>query len=283
VTTLKDFYFSARKILRENGIENPDLVARYLIKESVNVADIDIIINSGRLVSAAQESLINDHIKRHISGEPISRIFGEREFWGIPFKITPDVLDPRQDTETIIEASLKRFIGNPPERVLDMGTGSGCIIISLLSEWPNAKGVAVDISEKALAVAEENARINNLQKRIRFIQSNWGDSVKGKYDVIVSNPPYISNHEITNLSPEVKNYDPILALSGGDDGLDCYKIIISQIKRLLKQSGAAFLEIGYTQADEVMRLVGESGLSVSTVHPDITGILRVVEISSGEK
>ena len=119
--------------------------------------------------------------------------------------------------------------------------------------------------------------------RIKFVQSSWGESVKGKYDVIVSNPPYITNQEMTNLPPEVKNYDPILALCGGDDGLDCYRVIVTEIKKLLKKGGAAFLEVGFSQADGVARLVEDSGLFVNAVHPDMAGIPRVVEISFGEK
>ena len=282
-TTLKDLYYAIRKALKEGGVDNPDMVARDFIKRAVDVADIDIIISSEREIYSGKAQEVNDCLKRHLDGEPVSRIFGAREFWGIPLKITPDVLDPRQDTETIIDAAIRRFIGDPPGTVLDLGTGSGCIIIALLTEWPKARGVAVDVCEKALAVAAGNAKALDMDGRIKFVQSSWGESVKGKYDVIVSNPPYITNQEMTNLPPEVKNYDPILALCGGDDGLDCYRVIVTEIKKLLKKGGAAFLEVGFSQADGVARLVEDSGLFVKAVYPDMAGIPRVVEISFGEK
>ena len=154
-TTLKDLYYAIRKALKEGGVDNPDMVARDFIKRAVDVADIDIIISSEREIYSGKAQEVNDCLKRHLDGEPVSRIFGEREFWGIPLKITPDVLDPRQDTETIIDAAIRRFIGDPPGTVLDLGTGSGCIIIALLTEWPKARGVAVDVCEKALAVAAD--------------------------------------------------------------------------------------------------------------------------------
>lgn len=281
--TLKDLYIDTRDTLKQSGVDNPDIVARDFIKRTVDVADIDIILSSEQEIYEGKIEEINQSLKRHISGEPVSRIYGEREFWGIPFKITSDVLDPRQDTETIVEAAIKKFIGRPPELVLDLGTGSGCLIVSLLTEWPKANGVAVDVCKKALRVAKENAQSAGVEKRLKLIHSNWSESVKGTFDVIVSNPPYISNHEIANLSLEVKNYDPILALDGGDDGLDCYKKIFTEIKSLLKPDGTAFFEIGISQADDVTRLVEDSGLLVNMVHPDIAGIPRVVEISFGEK
>lgn len=281
--TLRNVYLKTRDQLRSSGVDNPDFVARDLIKRAVDVADIDIILVSEQEVYAGKVQEINECLKRHISGEPVSRIFGEREFWGLPFRVTPDVLDPRPDTETIVDVALKQFIGRPPERILDLGTGTGCLIVSLLTEWPLADGVATDVSEKALAVAKENAKKHNVDKRLKLLESDWFESVKGKFDVIVSNPPYISNQEIPNLPVAVKEYDPILALDGGNDGLDCYRKIISGLKTHLKDDGICFLEIGYSQAEDVTRLVEDSGLFVKEVHPDMAGIPRVVEISFGEK
>ncbi len=281
--TLKDLYFETRKTLQDGGVDNVDNIARDFIKHNIDVADIDIIISSEREILSSTVKDVQEGLKRRLDGEPVSRIFGENEFWGIPFKVTPDVLDPRVDTEIIVDAAIKKFIGDPPEAVLDLGTGSGCLIISLLTEWPKAQGVGVDVCKKALAVAGENARINKIEKRLKLVQSNWGDSVKGKFDVIVSNPPYIANHEMPNLPKEVKNYDPILALSGGEDGLNCYRLIIKEIKNLLKRDGVCFFEVGFSQADDVTRLVEDSGLSVDAIHPDTAGIPRVVEISFGEK
>jgi len=281
--TLRDLYVVTRDCLREGGVENPDIVARDLMKRTMEVSDLDIISNERRELYSGKIEELNQCLKRHISGEPVSRIFGEREFWGLPFRITPDVLDPRPDTETIVEIAMKRFTGNAPESVLDLGTGSGCIIISLLSEWPHTRGIANDVCEKALAVAQGNAERAGIDDRLGFVQGSWGDKITDRFDLIVSNPPYISNPEIPNLPSAVKNYDPILALSGGDDGLDCYKIIVTETKRLLKSGGVCLLEVGFSQAEDVSRLVEDSGLSVIDIHPDIAGIPRVVEISSGDK
>ncbi len=282
--TLQNLYFEIRNTLRDADItDNPDIEARAFIRHNINIADIDLIIRSDQPVDGNKVDDVRDGLRRRLQGEPISRIFGEREFWGLPFKVTPDVLDPRPDTETIIEVAIRRFVGDPPATVLDLGTGSGCLIISLLSEWPLARGIGVDICEKALAVAQENARNNGIEERLKLGKSNWGEIIKGRYDLIVSNPPYISNQEIPNLSVSVKNYDPILALDGGDDGLDCYRHLITETKRLLKPGGICLFEVGHSQAEDVSRLVEDSGLSVKDVHADMAGIPRVVEISFGEK
>ncbi len=281
--TLKELYIMTRDGLRAVGIDNADLVARDLLKRTLDVSDIDIVSNAEREIYSGKVNELKESLKRRIGGEPVSRIFGEREFWGIPFKITQDVLDPRPDTETIVDAALRRFAGDSPATILDLGTGSGCIVIALLKEWQRSYGVASDISEKVLAVARENAERAEIGKRLEFIRADWGDIINEQFDLIVSNPPYISNPEIPNLPPEVKNYDPILALDGGNDGLDCYRIIVREIKRLLKPGGCALLEIGFSQGEQVTRLVEDSGLSVMALHPDIAGIPRVVEISFGEK
>ena len=281
--TLKELYFDLRNSLKEHSVQAPDITARELIKNTIDVADIDMIIRSEKVVAKSTQQKINSYMERHIKGEPTSRIFGEREFWGLPFKITPDVLDPRADTETIIEAAIRAFVGDPPLSVLDLGTGSGCIIISLLTEWQRTKGVGVDVSAKALEVASLNAQMHKVDNRLTLVESNWCENLNGKYDLIVSNPPYISNQEITNLPTNVKNYDPILALEGGEDGLSCYRSILTEIKNLLNPHGKVFLEVGYSQAEDVSRLVEESGLFVIGTHADIAGIPRVVEISFGEK
>ena len=282
-TNLKELYYETRNALREHGIHNADIEAREFIKYVIDIADIDIIIRSDQPVYSEKVKQLREGLQRRLQGEPVSRIFGEREFWSLPFKVTPDVLDPRPDTETIVDAAIRHFIGNPPEQVLDLGTGSGCLIVSLMTEWPLSHGHAVDISGKALLVASENARTHGVDDRITFVTSDWGESVNGYFDLIVSNPPYISNREIANLPPEVKNYDPILALEGGEDGLDCYRKIILAVKKLLKLNGICLLEVGYDQAEKVSRLVEDSGLFVRGVHPDMAGIPRVVEISFGEK
>lgn len=272
-----------RAALSGAGIEDNDFIARQMIKSKLDVSDISIALNTDTYISVQCQQELRSYVQRSIKGEPLNRILGESGFWGLRFRVTGDVLDPRNDTESLVALALKKRLGKPPAYILDMGTGTGCIIISLLNEWSRCEGVATDLSEKALQIAKYNAEMNGVADRMEFIKSDWGNNVTGKFDLIVSNPPYISESEMTNLSESVKNYDPILALQAGIDGLDAYKKIIFDIKRLLQPDGIALLEIGSTQGEDVTRLVEDSGLSCHGVHPDMAGNPRVVEISFGEK
>jgi release factor glutamine methyltransferase len=281
---LADLYQNCRKELKDGGAETPDLDIRLILKEALGINDADIISGRDIEVLESEVNRIKSWVDRRVSGEPVSKIIGKREFWGLPFIVNENVLDPRPDTETLVEAALKRFSDNPPGNILDIGTGSGCILISLLSEWPDAVGTAVDISEKALETAEKNAELNKVQNRCRFVNSNLSEAISGqKFDLIVSNPPYIPNREIDSLANEVKNHDPILALDGGDDGLYFIKKIINELSCLLKSRGICFLEVGFGQAENVVRLVEETGLSIKGLHSDLAGTERVVEISCGDK
>ncbi len=264
-------------------VDTPDLDARLILRTVLGVSDSDFITGVDVKVESQDRDRIKNMIERRLAGEPVSRILGEREFWGLTFRITPDVLDPRPDTETIIDAALKRFGVNPPEKILDLGTGSGCILIALLHEWPQAQGVAVDISEKALAVAGENASRHGVDSRMRLVCGDWGANLGERFDLIVSNPPYIPNRVIANLDREVRNHDPILALNGGEDGLQAYKKIFSGLSKLMNAEGRGFFEIGYDQQNDVMRLAEDSGFCVEGIHADLSCIGRVVEISRGDK
>jgi release factor glutamine methyltransferase len=249
------------------------------------------------LISGAHKIELDKMVARRINGEPLTRIMGVREFWGLEFEVTSDTLDPRADTETLVEAVLAwafkkapcpqaggRDGTSKPIRILDLGTGTGCIPIALLSELPNATAVALDYSYEAACVARRNAEKYKMSDRLQVIQGDWMSALKsGSFDLIVSNPPYISNEVIQNLDDEVKNHDPFLSLSGGDDGLDCYKKIISALKIHLNDGSRAFLEIGFDQLESVSRLVDESGLCVCDSRADIAGNPRVVEICSGDK
>ena len=269
--------------MARGGVDTPDLDARIILRTILGITDSDFITGADIKVESHERDRIKNMIERRLAGEPVSRILGEREFWGLTFRITPDVLDPRPDTETIIDSALKRFGTNPPKKILDLGTGSGCILIALLHEWPQAQGVAVDMSEKALAVAEENARLHKVDSRIRFICSDWDSNLNECFDLVVSNPPYIPNQVIANLDREVRNHDPILALDGGDSGLQAYKKIFSGLDRLINAEGRGFFEIGYDQQNDVTRLAEDSGFCVEAIHADLAGIGRVVEISRGDK
>lgn len=275
-----------QKIIRERlvaaAVEDSAREARWLIKHALDVNDADLI-SGKKEVSNDEADEVRMLADRRAAGEPVSRIIGEKEFCGLSFRVTPDVLDPRFDTEVLVEAAARRFAANPPRMILDLGTGSGCILVALLKKFPDAVGVGVDISESALAVAQDNAARNGVKDRASFAQGDWAKSLDESFDLIVANPPYIPSGDIPNLNAEVKNHDPILALDGGFDGLSAYKKIFSQIKKNFLPGGAGFFEAGILQAEDIARLAENEGFLVKSYHADSAGILRVVEIDSGEK
>ena len=336
--TLKTIYQEMKDALKEAGVETPALDARIIIEERAGLDWSDIVAKGDEIeISDGLCEQMRRDVSERINGKPLSRIYNRREFWGMDFALCPDTLDPRPDTELIIELALKRFEGRkPPERILDLGTGSGCILISLLSEFPEARGVGIDLSEGALEMAQYNAGQNGCLGRVEFMHGSWWDALytvlpsfndesvqslrrlraaarglnapythsdsidqnrcdaqngaaktvhnaQHKFDLIVSNPPYIANQVIPTLSDEVKNHDPILGLDGGADGLDAYKIILSRLNEHLSEHGITLLEIGYDQENDVMRLSKESRFALRTVHNDLAGNPRVVDISRGDK
>lgn len=280
--TVQSLYRDAMARLKQAGCATPGLDARILLRHALNMTDADLITGDDRVLDAAAQDKIESLIARRLSGEPVSRITGHREFWGLDFMVTPDVLDPRTDTETIVQAAVQTLRKNPPQRIIDLGTGSGCLLIALLTEFPAAVGVGVDISESALSVARLNAERNNVTGRATFVRSHWFESVDGKFDLIVSNPPYIPNPDIESLAIEVRNHDPILALAGGEDGYDAYRAIIKEIQAHANRGALCYFEVGLDQGENVARLAGESNLSVRRIIPDIAGIPRAVEISCGD-
>ncbi len=266
------------------GLDTPDLDARILVRHFLSLTDADLITGQGN-VTPEQLSALDAAIERRLMGEPVSRILGFREFWGMNFKITPDTLDPRPDTECLVEMAVESLKDRPPRKILDLGTGTGCILLSLLKEFPGAQGIGIDINQGAVDVSRENAETNGLSGRASFRQGSWTDSLTesdGLFDLIVSNPPYIPESDIESLSPEVRNHDPILALVGGKDGLDPYRTLITEIKKFLAPKGLCLFEIGQNQDADLVRLVEESGLVVRRLGADYAGILRVVEIAHGD-
>lgn len=289
---LKEIYSEMKEVLGQAGLEKPDLEARIIIEERAGFDWSDIVTCANVEVSSDVCEVMRKDVLMRIKGKPLSRIYNKREFWGREFLLSSDTLDPRPDTELIIELALERFkdisLAEQPQNILDMGTGSGCVLIALLCEFPKAQGVGVDLSQGALDMAAKNAQQNGVADRAGFVNGSWwsaldAQKVQQKFDLIVSNPPYISNQVIPTLAPEVKNHDPVLALDGGDDGLDAYKIIFSRLKKHLSRAGIALLEIGYDQENDVMRLSEESGFALRSVHNDLAGNPRVVEISCGDK
>ena len=215
-------------------------------------------------------------LEKRLKFQPISQIIGQRYFWKSKFLVTSDVLDPRPDTETLIEHTLSLGKFN---RILDLGTGSGCILLSLLNEYKEAIGIGIDISKKALNVAKKNADLLNLKHRASFKLGNWCENIEGQFDLIVSNPPYISEYEMMNLSKDVLNWEPRIALTPEGDGLEAYKYILNGAKKLLKPNGKLILEIGYNQRDDVSYLLKSNNYKAITVIKDINNKDRIISAS----
>ncbi len=261
--------------LRDAGVEAPRRDALLLLAAMLAVAPDTLRMRPERPLDAAERSAFETVLARRAGREPVSRIVGVREFWSLPFKITRDTLDPRADSETLIDAVLAR-IGdrNAPLDILDLGTGSGCLLLALLSELPAARGLGVDISEAALQVARENAAALDLSGRANFLRASWGAALGGAWQVIVSNPPYILSGELPDLAPEVQDFDPPVALAGGPDGLDAYRALAPEIARLMAPGGLAALEIGTTQIDSVEMLLRAAGLQDVGRERDLAGNWR---------
>lgn len=288
---LKTLYQNLKTVLRDAGIQNFEQGARRIVAKRFGFSLTDITMRGDEDVGAGDAALCMADAAACGEGMPLSKLYGETEFWGLPFSVNQHVLDPRPETELIIELALQRFPKDAPLDILDIGTGSGCIILSLLSEFPNARGVAIDISQEALSVARENAKNLNLDSRVNFIHGEWTRPVNQKFDLVVSNPPYIESKVIPNLEKNVRNHDPILALDGGEDGLQAYKEIFSDLFRILKTDGLGLFEIGFDQKESVVKIAegiaGKSRIRVKSVHVDYAGNQRVVEAdlnySGGDK
>lgn len=282
--TIGGIYKALKQAFTENGIETADLDARLILEYSAGVSWSTLISSPDKEITQQEVLQIYKAQEQRLAGKPISKIFGRKEFWGLDFKVSEQILDPRPDTETLISAALEIFKNQPPKKILDLGTGSGCILLSLLHEWEDTIGVGADISPEALEVAAENARTHGLDERTKWVESSWLDNInESDFDLIVSNPPYIRTGIIPDLDIEVQKYDPILALDGGEDGLRDYKKILFQINHKINHPVRILFEIGYDQSEDLTRLVGESRFTLHAIHSDLQGNPRVVDISSGDK
>lgn len=267
----------AMRELSAAGIESPEREARLLVSYAIRCEALELITKAKTPLTAEEEKTFQNWLARRAKREPLARIHGMREFWGLPFGMNEETLEPRPDTETLVEAVLKQYLDNSAAlRMLDLGTGTGCILLSLLHEYPNALGVGVDISKRALEAATQNAIQLDLKSRSAFLQSQWFEHVDGAFDVIVSNPPYITDAEMDDLQPEVRIYDPERALRGGADGLDAYRLISSEAKKYLKEDGMLFFEVGYQQAEAVANLLRDHGYRNIDSMNDLQNITRVV-------
>ena len=261
-------------------IEAPEVDARLLIGHALHLDRTQLIAQADRILEAREVNVISALTARRLKHEPVSRIFGHKEFWSLMLEVAPAVLVPRPDTETVIETALDVIVrgGLRMERlrVLDIGTGSGALLLALLSELPNALGIGTDISTAALDIARANAERHNLAARCTFVACNVAAALPGPFDLIVSNPPYVARGDIATLAPEVRNYDPDIALDGGSDGLDFYRTIAGEARRLLAPEGRLIVELGAGQEGAVRSLFTKAGLNVGAARNDLAGIARAL-------
>ena len=267
----------ARTRLEAAGITGPVIDARLLVEAAAEVTRVEIVTDPHRDLTPEQEATLEDYLTRRENREPVSHILGRKGFWKIMLGVTKDVLTPRPDTETVVEYSLREFPEHAAWRILDLGVGSGAILLALLAERPAAKGLGVDVSEEALAVARDNAASLGLGNRVALLRGDWTAGLDGNaFDLVVSNPPYIASHIIETLEPEVRDHEPRLALEGGADGLDHYRILAPEILRVLKPGGRFAVEIGYDQKDAVEVLFREAGAVFVDTIRDLSDRDRVV-------
>ncbi len=250
----------ARARLEEAGVPGPVIDARLLVEAAADATRVDIVTDPYRALTPEQEAKLEDFIARRVRREPVSHILGRKGFWKIMLQVTPDVLTPRPDTETVVEFALRGFPEHAPWTILDLGVGSGAILLAILAERPAARGLGIDISEEALAVARDNAAALGLAGRLALLRSDWTAGLEANsFDLVVSNPPYIATEVIETLDPEVRDHEPRLALEGGVDGLDHYRLLAPEILRVLKPGGRFAVEIGYDQKTAVEALFREAG------------------------
>jgi len=270
--TAQDALRDAVPRLMAAGVVDAGRDARLLLAFAMGLPSERLILHLSDVVDAATAGRFDKAIAARINRQPVSQITGQRLFWGRSFEVTPAVLDPRPETEFLVAAALKR----PFKTILDLGTGSGCILLSCLADQPGAYGTGVDASPDALEVARNNAARLGLTDRSQFHLSDWCGSVRGQFDLILSNPPYITAAEMANLSPEVHDWEPHLALTPGGDGLAAYRTIAAQAPGHLVSGGRLMAEIGPTQGADVARLFAAQGLAEVTIMPDFDGRNRLV-------
>ena len=277
MTTRAQALAELRRNLNEAGFETAALDARLLLLTALGIPATTLVTHPDTPLTAEESETLASFARRRLAHEPVARIVGIREFWGLPFRLSPETLVPRPDTETVVETVLDLLPDRQaPLRIVDFGTGSGCILVALLHELPRATGLGVDLSPGALATARTNADENGVGGRCHFALSRWADAVSGPFDLIVSNPPYIASGVIPTLDEEVREHDPRLALDGGPDGLEPYRILLSEAGRLLAPGGLLAVEIGYDQAEELRSLAGSHGLEILRIAHDLSGNPRCV-------
>jgi release factor glutamine methyltransferase len=278
MTTLLEAWSGAQTRLKAAAVDSPSIDARLLLEAAADVSRMDVISDPYRQLTAEQAERFDGYVERRARREPVSRILGRKGFWKLLLQVSPDVLTPRPETERVVDIALEAF---PEERasfsMLDLGVGSGAILLSVLAERPAAKGLGVDISEAALAVARDNAAGLGLAARASFLRTDWTNGLPDEaFDLVTSNPPYIPTGDIEGLEPEVAVHEPWLALDGGPDGLDAYRFLAPEILRVLKPGGRFAVEIGWDQGPAVKALFEQAGAQDLRVVRDLSDRDRVV-------
>ena len=266
--------------LKDEKIPNYKLDARILLSHILNLENNFLF--SDVYVSDINQETYFKMIKDRVNGKPVSKIISKRSFWNYEFFVNASTLDPRPDSEVLVEAALETFklLNKNKLNILELGVGSGCILLSILEEVNGAKGWGVDIDFDAIKVAKINAINMKISDKVNFIVSDWAKSIQGKFDIIISNPPYIKSSQIKSLQKEVKDYDPLLALDGGQDGLDCYKIILKNIKTLMKKQSFLIFEIDFWQGNEIIELSKQNKLKFLSRKKDLSGQERCLIFKS---
>lgn len=275
-------YLAVRSLFRDADLADADLDARVLVAEALEIEPRNLILEYDQVIKPETLAVVSRYVEERLAGKPVGRVLGKREFWGLEFSLSPATLEPRPDTETLVETTIafcQAHGGLEKEWVFaDIGTGTGAVAIALLTELPNAICLAVDISEEALETARQNAANNKVLDRFIPVRGSYLDTLSGSFDFIVSNPPYIRSSVIEGLSHEVKQHDPMLALDGGVDGLTAYKELIGNAKRVLKRNSGLLMEIGFDQADELSTLARELVGLEARCEQDLAGQPRVVVV-----
>lgn len=275
--TLVKAWTAAKERLKDAGIDQPAIDARLMLEVAADVTRTEIVTDPYRMLTAEQWATLDDYLTRRARREPVSHIIGRKGFWKILLQVNKNVLTPRPETEVIVDEVLKAFPESMSFNMLDLGVGSGTILLAILAERPAAKGLGVDVSEEALAVARENAASLDLNNRTALLRGDWTTGLGDEgFDLVVSNPPYIASHIIETLEPEVRDHEPRLALDGGPDGLDAYRHLAPEILRVLKPGGMFAVEIGYDQSADVEALFRQAGASNVRTIKDLSTHDRVV-------
>ncbi len=266
------------KRFNSRDIQSSNLDAKIILKEALNIQDQELMLDSDILLKSREKKSLCEMVSRREKGEPISRILGSREFFSLDFKINNFVLDPRPETEHLVEESIKKIKENNYNNILELGVGSGCVIISILKSCKLIYGMGIDISLEAIKTARENASINNVND-LDLIVSNWGASIDKKFDLIISNPPYLRSDQIDDLPKEVKSFDPIISLDGGSDGLTVYRNIAKNIKRILSDNGTIIIEIAFDQAKDIEKIFINNNFLLQNKVKDYNGLDRIMVFS----